>query len=314
MISFHWVKSGLGFYTIANREHTVRNYKVKTITSLSRGLDVLRALQAMRAASLHDLHRTTGFAKSTLTRILHTLHKHGMVWQRMVDGAYLPSHSLQQRAQLDDADWLVEIASPVLENLCRNVSWPSVLTIPRLEYVEVIETNRPKAYFDDIPLGPIGFRANMLRSASGRAYLAFCPEREYEAVLNRLRLRNQPGDEQAHDAAGMRSIVEATRARGFSVRDPDFGGHFSKLRCDADDRRNSIAMPIRVNGHVLGCINLTWKAQTTTLGEVVKRHLGALSDAVNAVQTRAGQAGVATPHRVPYSRSPASPRPGRMYP
>jgi IclR family mhp operon transcriptional activator len=52
-------------------------------------------------------------------------------------------------------------------------------------------------------------------------------------------------------------------------------------------------MPIRVNGHVLGCINLTWKAQTMTLDEVVKRHLGALSDAVNAVQIRADQAGVA---------------------
>jgi IclR family mhp operon transcriptional activator len=270
----------------------VRNYKVKSINALSRGLEVLRALQAMRAASLHDLHRTTGLSKSTLTRILHTLHGHGMVWQRMVDGAYLPSHSLQQRARLDDADWLVEIASPVLASLCQKVSWPSVLTVPRLDHVEVIETNQPKSYFDDIPLGPIGFRANMLRSASGRAYLAFCPEREYETVLNRLRLRSQPGDEQAHDAAGMRRMVESARQRGFSARDPDFGGHYWKSRRDADDGRNSIAMPIRVNGHVLGCINLTWKAKTMTLGEAVKRHLGALSEAVDAVQSCAHRAGV----------------------
>jgi IclR family mhp operon transcriptional activator len=252
----------------------------------------------MRAGSLHELHCTTGIAKSTLTRILLTLHSHGMVWQRMVDGAYLPSHSLQQRALLDDADWLVEIASPVLEDLCRRVSWPSVLTIPRMDHVEVIETNQPKAYFDDIPLGPIGFRANMLRSASGRAYLAFCPDREYETVVNRLRLRNQPGDEFAHDAVWMRRMIETTRQRGYSARDPNFGGHFSKGRREADDGRNSIAMPILVNGHVLGCINLTWKTRTMTLSEAVKRHLGALSDAVQAVQVRAAQAGVgATPKR-----------------
>jgi IclR family mhp operon transcriptional activator len=276
----------------------MRRYKVKTIHSLSRGLDVLRALQAMRAGSLHELHCTTGIPKSTLTRILLTLHSHGMVWQRMVDGAYLPSHSLQQRALLDDADWLVEIASPVLEDLCRRVSWPSVLTIPRMDHVEVIETNQPKAYFDDIPLGPIGFRANMLRSASGRAYLAFCPDREYETVVNRLRLRNQPGDEFAHDAVWMRRMIETTRQRGYSARDPNFGGHFSKGRREADDGRNSIAMPILVNGHVLGCINLTWKTRTMTLSEAVKRHLGALSDAVQAVQVRAAQAGVgATPKR-----------------
>jgi hypothetical protein len=96
----------------------MRNYKVKTINSLARGLEVL---QAMRAASLHDLHQTTGLSKSTLTRIVHTLHCQGMVWQRMADGAYLPSHSLQQRAQLDNADRLVEIASPVLEDLCRRM-------------------------------------------------------------------------------------------------------------------------------------------------------------------------------------------------
>jgi len=270
----------------------MRNYKVKTINSLSRGLDVLRALQSMRAASLHDLHHATGISKATLTRILHTLHGHGMVWQRMVDAAYLPSHSLQRRVRLDDADWLVEIASPVLENLCKKVSWPSVLTIPRLDHVEVIETNQPKSYFDDIPLGPIGFRANMLRSASGRAYLAFCPEREYETVLSRLRLRNQVGDEAAHDGAWMRRMVDATRQRGYSTRDPDFGGHYSKPRWEADDGRNSIAMPIRANGHVLACINLTWKTHTMSLTEAVRRHLGALSEAVGAVEQRIANADI----------------------
>ena len=270
----------------------MRNYKVKTINSLARGLEVLRALQAMRAASLHDLHQTTGLSKSTLTRIVHTLHRQGMVWQRMADGAYLPSHSLQQRAQLDNADWLVEIASPVLEDLCRRISWPSVLTIPRLDYVEVLETNRPLSYFDDIPLGPIGFRANMLRSASGRAYLAFCPDREREAVLRRLREKNQPGDEQAHDAQWILTVVRETRERGYSVRDPEFGGHYAKTRAEWDDARNSIAMPIRVDGHVLGCINLTWKNELMTLGAAVKRHLGALKEAAETIEARAGAQGV----------------------
>jgi IclR family mhp operon transcriptional activator len=270
----------------------VRNYQVKTINSLSRGLEVLRALRAMRAASLHDLHRATGIPKSTLTRILHTLHGHGMVWQRMVDAAYLPSHSLQRRMRLDDADWLVEIASPVLESLCTKVSWPSVLTIPRLDHVEVIETNQPKSYFDDIPLGPIGFRANMLRSASGRAYLAFCPEREYETVINRLRLRHQAGDEHAQDADWLRRMVETTRRRGYSTRDPDFGGDYAKPRDQADDGRNSIAMPIRANGHVLACINLTWKFRTMSLAQAVQRHLGALSDAVGDVERRIAAADI----------------------
>jgi IclR family mhp operon transcriptional activator len=289
----------------------MRNYKVKSINALSRGLDVIRTLQAMRAASLHDLHQSTGLPKSTLTRIVHTLYRHGMVWQRMADGAYLPSHSLQQREQLDDADWLVEIASPVLETMCQKVSWPSVLTVPRLDYMEVLETNQPRAYFDDIPLGPVGFRANMLRSASGRAYLAFCPDQEREAVLHRLREKGQPGHERARDAHWLMQVVESTRTRGYSTRDPDFGGHYTKSRDEVNDGRNSIAMPIRVEGHVLGCINLTWKNKLMTLRSAVDRHLGALSEAVKTVETRALSEGVSTvtqPRAVATRRIKVAPR------
>jgi IclR family transcriptional regulator, mhp operon transcriptional activator len=270
----------------------MRNYKVKPIIALSRGLEVLRALQEMRAASLHDLHRATQLSKSTLTRIVFTLYQQGLIWQRMVDGAYLPSHLLQQRGQLDDADWLVEIACPALEQLCQKVPWPSVLTIPRLDHVEVLETNSPRSYFDVIPVAPVGFRANLLRSASGRAYLAFCPESEREAVLRRLRERGEPGNEKARDVKWVQQLVEATRQRGYSTRDPDFGGHYFKTRRDYDDQRNSIAMPILVNGQVLGCINLTWKEKLMTLTQAVERHLNTLRAAVNSVEQRARTEGV----------------------
>ena len=249
----------------------MRHYKVKPITALARGLEVLRALQEMRAASLHDLHRATHLSKSTLTRIVFTLYQQGLIWQRMVDGAFLPSHALQLRGQLDDAQWLVEIASPVLEQLCQKVPWPSVLTIPRLDHVEVLETNSTRAYFDVISVTPIGFRANLLRSASGRAYLAFCPDGEREAILRRLRERSEPGNEKAHDAKWVQQLVEATRQRGYSARDPDFGGHYSKTRHDYDDERTSIAMPILVNHQVLGCINLTWKKKLMSLAQGVER-------------------------------------------
>jgi IclR family transcriptional regulator, mhp operon transcriptional activator len=270
----------------------MRNYKVKPIIALSRGLEVLRALQEMRAASLHDLYRATQLSKSTLTRIVFTLYQQGLIWQRMVDGAYLPSHSLQQRGQLDDADWLVEIACPALEQLCQRVPWPSVLTIPRLDYVEVLETNSPRSYFDVIPVAPVGFRANLLRSASGRAYLAFCPDSEREAVLRRLGERGEPGNEKARDVKWVQQLVEATRQRGYSARDPDFGGHYFKTRQHHDDQRNSIAMPILVNGQVLGCINLTWKEKLMSLTQAVERHLNSLRAAVRSVEQRAKTEGV----------------------
>jgi IclR family transcriptional regulator, mhp operon transcriptional activator len=269
----------------------MRDYKVKTIDALNRGLRVLEVLHDMRAASLHDLNRETGIPKSTLIRILHTLHSRGLVWQRMADGAFLPSHTLQLRAPLDDSDWLGEIASPLLERLCERVPWPSVLSVPRLDYMEVIETNSPRACFDYLPPAPVGCRANMLRSASGRAYLAFCPDQEREAILRRLRERDLPGHELAHDAAAMRRVVEITRRRGYAVRAPDFGGDYGKTRDQANDGRNSIAMPVSADSQVLGCVNLTWRIGTLTAEQVAERHLEDLRAAVHSIEKQAATAG-----------------------
>lgn len=274
----------------------MRHYKVKQVQALERGLTVLGVLREMRAASLHDLYRVTGIPKATLTRILYTLYRQGLVWQRMADGAFLPSHSLLQRGHLDDSAWLAEIASPVLERLCERVMWPSVMSVPRLDHMEVVETNSSRAYFDELPPAPMGFRANLLRSASGRAYLAFCPDREREAVLRRLAERDVAGHELANDPAKLRSIVESTRRRGYSVRDPGFGGHYSKTRAEADDGRNSIAMPVRSRGsepQVLACVNLTWRKSALTTAQLAKRHLGDLRDAVCAIEDKVLASGLA---------------------
>src|ERR1051326_1024284 len=96
----------------------MRHYKVKPIQSLERGLHVLAKLREMHAASLHDLHRATGIPKPTLTRILYTLYRQGLVWQRMADGAFLPSHMMLRRGYLDDTASLAEIASQVLGGRC----------------------------------------------------------------------------------------------------------------------------------------------------------------------------------------------------
>jgi IclR family transcriptional regulator, mhp operon transcriptional activator len=270
----------------------VREYRVKTIDSLARGLEVLRVLQEVRAASLHDLHLATGIPKATLTRILVTAHQHGLVWQRMVDGAFLPSHTLQSRRETDDGEWLVEIASPVLGELSRRLQWPSVISVPRLDHMETLETNSSRTYFDALPQRPHGFRVNMLGSASGRAYLAFCPDQELEAVLARLRLRKDPAYRLARDDAAVRRMIEATRRRGYGVRAPDFGGDHDRPRSEVDDGRESIAMPVRVDGRVVGCINLTWRRQALSLPTAVQRHLEDLRTAVRTVEERAREAGL----------------------
>ena len=180
-----------------------------------------------------------------------TLNGRGLVHQRLADGAFLTSHTLARRSH-DDAAWLVETAGPALQELGRRVLWPAILSVPRpdhMETVDAVRTRHAGAYFDDYPIPPIGFRSDLLRGASGRAYLAWCPDRERAAVLLRL----GEHDPAARDAAAVSRLVDTTRARGYSIRDAGYGGAhtgtgLAHAAGTGDDGRSSIALPILLDG------------------------------------------------------------------
>lgn len=258
--------------------------QVKSIRSLARGLEILKLIQNAGALSLADLHRITGYPKASLLRILKTMMEEGVVWQRIADAAYLASYALQDRASLMNREQeLIEIASPIMRDLSNKIMWPSVLAMPRLTYMEVVETNAPKSNFPNIPLGPIGFQINMLRSATGRAYIAYCDDSKRNAILQRLKLSNRKGDRIAQNDAYIRKMIEAVRARGYAMRDPAFGGDFDESRNVVDDRRDSIAMPIRIGPFVPASVNITWSAQAMNRQKAVENCLSALKEAVENI-------------------------------
>jgi IclR family transcriptional regulator, mhp operon transcriptional activator len=260
---------------------------VKIVRALNRGLDVLQAIQSAKAASLHDLHLATSLPKPTLLRILKTLIGRDLVWQRIADGAYVASYMFSKRAgAIDEESHLAEAAAPILADLCKRVRWPSILAVPRLDHMIVIETNRPMSYFNYILTAPLGFRINMLRSASGRTYLAFCPQKERAAILARLRNSSRSGDVLARSPAKLNKILAETRTRGYGTRDPDFGGHYDQPRSRVDDGRNSIAVPVHVGDEIVGCVNLTWMAKVATVKTIAENFLSELGDAARTIGQR----------------------------
>jgi IclR family mhp operon transcriptional activator len=149
--------------------------------------------------------------------------------------------------------------------------------------MEVIETNSPVAFVSHFPLGPVGFRINWLRSATGSAYLAYCSDGERAAILARLQASAHPGDAVARDEKWVARRLAGVLERGYGHRDPAWGGHFDKSRREFDDGRDSIATPIAVGDRVLGCVNLTWSTRVADLQSIATRHLGELRDATNAI-------------------------------
>jgi IclR family mhp operon transcriptional activator len=247
---------------------------VKSIRALERGLDVLQALQTGAGAGLKDLHEITGLPKATLLRILRTLCERNLIWQRMADGAYLPSARSGKLPVLDDASALVEIASPIMARLCERVNWPSVLAVRRGVQMEVIETNRPRSHVSHLPLGPVGARVNMLLTSTGRAYFGFCSQAEREEMLRQLKASAAPADVYSRDPVWVARLVAQTQAQGYGRRDPAASGEGRQMM--PDDGRNSIAVPIIVSGQVVAAMNLTWTRRAASTSQIVSDYLADL--------------------------------------
>lgn len=272
----------------------------------------MQLLQASGPLTLADLHRQTAIPKASLLRILKTLQEGGAIWQRMVDDAWVPSWSLAELAgRVSRESLLVETASPVLADLTARIEWPSVLAVPRLTHMEVIETNAARAYFDHIALGPLGFQVNMLRSASGRAFLAFCETPVREAVLQTLRHSDRPGNALARAPQTLAAILEETRAQGYALRDPDFGGDFDAGRSLADDGRESLGVPIRLGPHVPGTINITWTRRALKRDRALALLVPQAQEAATEISRRLSRA-VSPPTVSPPIVSPPIVSPGEI--
>jgi IclR family mhp operon transcriptional activator len=253
--------------------------KVKLVRALERGLDVLLEVQARRAVSLHELHEALRLPKATLLRMLVTLGSKGLVWQRLADGAYLPHVDSVMLTRFDMAERIAEIASPHMDALSSKVAWPSVLAIPRLDHVEIIETNSPKFRLDSATLGPVGLKLSYIHTATGRAYLAACDADERDSIIARLRPENAT-DESEHL---LRALLDDAAANGFAIRQPLHPWPDRSRQTVIRDGRRSMGVAVRVHGQPVASINITWMAKHVTHEDVIDRHLGAIQSCARAI-------------------------------
>jgi IclR family mhp operon transcriptional activator len=245
----------------------------KSIRSLERGLYVLQALQEQPISSLHDVYRFTGIPKPTLLRILHTLEQAGVVSRRLADGQYRISANQSHLTRKPDRyDRVAEAAAPVLDRLCRKISWPSDLMVPAGDHMEIRESSRVRTPFSTFFMHDrIGTPVNWVLSAVGRAYLAYCPEKERERILSLLRKSGKTEDGLAGDLKRLDRILAETRMKGYGIRDQSFvGGAYGR---HSPDGLAGIAVPLLDARRVHGVINIIWARAVRKVDQMVREHL-----------------------------------------
>ena len=250
----------------------------RTEHSPSRGvlrtLKVLRALNIRNGATVVELSRITGLSRGALYRILETLREAGYVSLDLSGRHYGLTMLVRGLAEgYTDEDWITQVARPALRRLQKEVVWHADLGTFMHNAMWIRETTRSLSPMT-IDRGVAGLRFPVLLSATGRAYLAWCPEEEREQILCGLIQSEELGFELALNRAELTKTLDQTRTQGYGLR---LG--------EQPVESGAIAVPILLCGRVLGCINITFSRRAARLQSVVTRCLTAMQSTASGIST-----------------------------
>ncbi len=169
----------------------------RPIRALMRGLDALTVLNLRDGATVSEVAQEIRLPRTTVYRILETLCNAGFVFRDAADDRYRLTILVRDLSQgFEDESWIAQIAKPLIHDLCREIVWPvSVATLSGTSMMlrETTDHETPLT----VERYSSGFRTPLLGSATGRAYLAFCPAEQRETLIDMLARSNKEEDKPA---------------------------------------------------------------------------------------------------------------------
>jgi IclR family mhp operon transcriptional activator len=253
----------------------------KPIRAFARGLDLLAALNRHGGATALTLARETGIPRPSVYRLLETLERAGYIARSLSDERWVLRLKVRSLSDgFEDEEWITTIAAPALYRLTERIGWPCDLCTLEGTSMVIRETTHRVARFS-IDRGMIGRALPVLQSSVGLAWLAFAPRSERDTLLRLLAASDREEDAPARDVARVLRLITATRRRGYALRP---GGS------PPWTHTGSLALPVRSQGGVLGCVNAIWMARAVSTEEGVRLCLEPLRAAVAEVENALAQA------------------------
>ncbi|MFB4252646.1 DNA-binding transcriptional regulator [Pseudomonas idahonensis] len=245
-----------------------RDTEYKTVRGLTRGLQLLNTLNRVDGgASTSTLAQLTGLHRTTVRRLLETLQDEGYVRRSDSDDSYRLSLKVRELSEgFRDEQWISACAAPLLAELLQEVVWPTDLCTLDVDAMVVRETTHRFSRLS-FHRSMVGRRLPMLLTATGLAYMAFCPEAEREQIIALLASRDDDEGRLARNRDALDNLLLRTRHRGY-------GENF--MAWNREEKIASIAIPVRAEQRLLGCLNLVYIAKAMTIEQAAARYLPAL--------------------------------------
>jgi IclR family mhp operon transcriptional activator len=235
----------------------------RPIRALMRGLDALTVLNLRDGATVSEVAQEIRLPRTTVYRILETLCNSGFVFRDAADDRYRLTILVRGLSEgFDDEAWVTQIARPQIQELCRDIVWPvSVATLSGTSMV-VRETSD-----HDTPLAverySAGFRVPLLSTATGRAYLAFCPAEQRETLIDSLARSNKEEDKPARARPELQRTLAEIQAQGYATA--------TRTRRLVDEV--NISVPVTRHDGVLAVLTVRFAQSALPLRSGIERFL-----------------------------------------
>jgi IclR family mhp operon transcriptional activator len=223
-----------------------------------------------------ELSAGTGLHRTTVKRLLETLRSAGFVLFIAETNSYRLSFRVQQLSDGFRAEaWVSDVARPLVKAVTERILWPCTLLTRERDSLVVRESTH---HFSPLSFhsGTMGATVPMVRTAAGRAYLAFCGSEERNVLLSMLRERDDAEGAFARDERTVRKLLETTRERGFAINDGDWIGK---------GRYGAIAVPIMAQGRVLACLDTVFSKRSISMQNAIEKFVPELLATASAIES-----------------------------
>lgn len=255
---------------------TERHTEYKTVRGLTRGLTLLNVMNRLNGgATISQLSLLTGLHRTTVKRLLETLQDEGYVQRGYSDDGYHLSMKVRELSEgFRDEKWISAIAAPLLAELLQNVIWPTDISTLDVDAMIVRETTHRFSRLS-FHRSMVGRRLPLLLTATGLAYLAFCPEKEREQIIALLATYEGEEYQLAKEPNKLNEQLRRVRRNGY-------GENF--MRWNREEKIASIAVPVYGEEQVIGCLNLVYVAKAMSIEQAADRYLGALQETAEKIR------------------------------
>lgn len=248
----------------------------KTVRGLTRGLTLLNLLNRLSGgASVSVLADLSGLHRTTVRRLLETLQGEGYVRRSTSDDSFRLTLKVRQLSEgFCDEHWISALAAPLLGGLLREVSWPTDISTPDVDAMVVRETTHRFSRLS-FHRAMVGRRLPLLQTASGLTWLAFSPENERRQIIELLASRPKEEYQLAREPLRLEEILQRARHKGY-------GENYQ--RWEREEKIASIAVPVRSEQQVIGCLNLVYIAKAMTITQAAEKYLPALQRVAGQIE------------------------------